>query len=716
MENGIYLLGLIITEGLPLDCDLFYKIWDNYNEANNKAYISPAVWNIDSRNALIESGEYRITKFPNPDGGGIERHELTFTALQPTPENIKLPRIIPPGENGNEVYYNVKITGSPIMVKSSHGFKDSDRVREYLYRYGGSTVGIHNKGEGEEYALRYEGGFGPTMVNVEEYVPNTKDRPYQLPVGDEITFYVDTLSEDDTFSYGNRDADHGDWVDGDSIREIVSDTTTPLANGMYRHQVTLKGKAAGYVQVWNTGTDETIEIRIWEPGGGKYGQTMNHADMEIADGGTYTISSTHVGEDGKTYVEVKVYKADVTFVNDAYIYDDEGRELQHYTSEFDPNYPLYTAKIKRDEVTGKPIPDDKGNVIFLDENGDPLPYDEHGDQIVEHEERYQVNGEWRTRYVSHKVLDKDHPVGDYEQFGVPGGTQYEMTSAWISNLSDKANKKTFDGTAADRAEFDVNLHLTPQKKITYIVNDDGTLTMQEDKFNPDHLWDGTGDDLVTYDPEHLVFKMDHQDVLDAINKCPLNNGLDFTARAEFTVLQLPVQKKLLNGSLADKSFRFNVIDLNDTPLLSSFEEAGQQIADTAMSDEEGKAVMSSMRFVQPGNYYFKLEEEIPEIEKRDGYEYDDTVIYIRVKVQKDEETGFLVAVPEYLKDDGSGNPENFEVDTERTEAEFTNYKGYELPHTGGTGTLPFMAGGMLLISAAFVLPLIRRRKEDETDS
>lgn len=47
---------------------------------------------------------------------------------------------------------------------------------------------------------------------------------------------------------------------------------------------------------------------------------------------------------------------------------------------------------------------------------------------------------------------------------------------------------------------------------------------------------------------------------------------------------------------------------------------------------------------------------------------------------------------------------------------FVNCISYRLPDTGGTGTLPYLAGGITLISAAFLLPLIRRRKEDECDS
>ena len=50
---------------------------------------------------------------------------------------------------------------------------------------------------------------------------------------------------------------------------------------------------------------------------------------------------------------------------------------------------------------------------------------------------------------------------------------------------------------------------------------------------------------------------------------------------------------------------------------------------------------------------------------------------------------------------------------EKTLAEFVNKPCYELPNTGGTGTIPYAAGGILLISASgFLLYIhIKRRKE-----
>ena len=84
-------------------------------------------------------------------------------------------------------------------------------------------------------------------------------------------------------------------------------------------------------------------------------------------------------------------------------------------------------------------------------------------------------------------------------------------------------------------------------------------------------------------------------------------------------------------------------------------------------------------------------------------------------VQQPLQQGFLIANVDRLIDNGSGQPETMEVATEQKKVKFSNAK-IILPDTGGTGPLPYLAVGTLLISAAFALPLIRRRKEDECDS
>lgn len=792
----------LFAEGIPQDSGRFYEVWDNQNN-----YISPAVWNKSSRDALIEQGLYDIVKFPD----GTERHEITFTAEKATPASGNTLRIHSP--NGDT--YNVEITDSPIMVLTSHGYKDSDRIREWLGEYkDGTTFGLNCPDWWH-------------MTNEEGYVPNSNNRPYQLPVGDSVTFYCDSRSAADTFSYSFTDSD-GNYISTTRMEGSWPPTAevTDLGNGWYRHKVTLTAKEAGYTQVSFTGSNETFWIRNWDRHveGTNEGQAMNHADMEIADGGTYTVSSTYVDEEGVTHVDVKVYRADITYVNKAYILDKNGNSVvtnrtasrtnpsqwtpvECYTSDPDEEVRLYRIQLET-------LPDGS---LARDADGYPIPK--------------LVNGQ--------VVPDYNYPLGDYEQFGIPGGTQYEMTSAWIMNLK-KGYRKVFDSRDADHARFDVNMHLTPQNKYSYTIDENGEMKLQPDPNNPDHVWNGEGDDLATYDPENVIFNLDHQDVLDAMNKCPLNNGLDFTARAEFTVLQLPIQKEMMNGVIKDGEFSYDVIDLNPQKLSTTKENAvlpalyetaadtfladypdvsegakryhqftayeaftengdwgsgvngaglldalkqlyvhgsrpyqdcnsaaavkqvldntaddavkqafyktiekylttpvadagddlhfqstrkgflvirdSAAIAETVSCDADGKASLQNMRFDMPKgeteySYYFAIHEKTP-VETM-GINYDQNLTYIKVTIKNQD--GFLIANVDRLIDNGSGQPETMAVATEQKKVKFSNAK-IILPDTGGTGPLPYLAVGTLLITAAFALPLIRRRKEDECDS
>lgn len=634
------------------------SLWNNWNETGRYSY-------------MTQDGYY--SKWAE---GDKIHHQVKYRADHVTEANTNLILHTPSGEN-----ITIIITDEsdlPIMVNSAHGYKDVNQIREWLGAYDGTT-----------FSLDFPWSFG--MHNEGGYVPNSKERPYIIRVGDTFDFYTDSSSAGDSFTYTFEDGKGG------SVSDVAAITQS---TGSTHHAVTVTGSNPGMIHFKFSGSNNELWVKVLDrTGTSAFSQTLNHADMEIADGGTYTISSTHV-ENGKTIIDVKVYRAAITYVNDAYIYDANGNPVQHYTSKPDSNYPLYVAKLQRN-ADGTVYYDNNYKPVFLDADGNPLARDSSGKQILK-----DNDGNWLT------VPDTNYPLGDYEQFGVPGDTQYEMASAWIANLSSKANKKTYDAMDADHSEFNVNMHLEPQEKYSYVISPDGTLSLQ----SSDTSWDGSDDDLKDHDPTNILFKLDHQDVLDAMNKCPLNNGLDFTAKAEFTVLQLPIEKHLLNGTLKNEQFTFDVIDLNDEPLNSTQIENNVAIAESTSCDAAGKAMLSSMRFGAEGTYYFKLQERIPELAQRDGYSYDETEIYLKVEVTKTADTGFLVAVPTFLKDDGSGKPKNFPVDPARSKAEFTNYKGYELPQTGGTGPLPYLAGGMILISAAFVLPLIRRRKEDECDS
>ena len=595
--------------------------WDN---AHGDHYLIPD-WNYRNQQRVIK------------DKDGVE-HTVYVSRYK-----AAYPGTVPVISGSDTRYFAVH---EPLMVVTAYGDKQRDRIREYLEdRYTGTGV------------PRMTGTyFGFGLVNKDGYVPNRANRPYYLTYSDStpnetVTFYIDSYSDQESFKFYN---DIGEEITptvsesqeriGDKYRYTVEFTADKAIvdkisykektiNAETGEEVTIPKKRA--IRAVFSENNEEFWIRIW----GDNDQNDNHADMEIADGGTYTVSSSRYEPDGTCYIDVLYYNANVTWVNDAYVYLYNGSS-RHFTSE------------------------------------PPEPTEQYPD-----------------------------PIGDYEKFGEEHGTQYEYTSAWIAFFeSAYKSEKHYDSIQAESALFDVNMTLNPQKKLTYKVTN-GVLTLVE----ADENWDA--------DPEtreHLIFELNHQDVIDARNKCPLNNGLDFTVKAEFTALEMPVEKEFHDGEIEDQQFSFDVIDLNPTPLTSTREINNQRIADSASCDAEGHAMLTNMRFFEEGDYYFELRERIPEDKKT--IVYDEQSYFIRVDVKKDSENDCLIAVPVFLKDNGSGNPASFEVDTDRKSVSFQNYQGYELPATGGTGPLPYLAGGILIISAASVLLLIRRRKEDEADS
>lgn len=619
----------------PAEFTETFATWSNWDNAQGKHYLTP---DGGTQNSYWNWNHSEYTR------------EVNLTANCVTPSDSQLSVRTPWGTN-----ISVVVTDkdeAPVMINSSHGYKESDRIREWLGAYDGTTYGID-----------FPWGFG--MVNKDGYVPNSKERPYIIMVGETMDFYCDTDSAADQFQF-TFEGMNGSREESIAAADITQSVAP--AGGKQRCSVQLTGTAPGMIHAYLPATGEDLWIKVMDRvGTSPFSQTLNHADMEIADDGTYTVSETRT-ENGRTYVDVKVYRASVDYVYDAYIYNQQGDAIQHYTSE-PGDIPLYRIKLKEDPATGKLVPD-------LDEDGNTQP-------------------------------DYDFPIGDYEQFGVPGEKQYEMSSAWIANLSEKAYTKTYDAMDSETAEFDVNLYLKPQKKYTYEADPNGNLTLLSSDLN----W--TANDETR---EHIIFALDHQDVIDARNKCPLNNGLDFTVRAEFTALEFPIEKTLLNGTISEGAFAFDVIDLNDEPLATTHEENNQRIADSVPCDANGKAVVRNMRFFKEGTYYFALHEHAPELNGQNGISYDGTTYYFKVLVTKDAANDYLTAVPVFLKDNGSGDPTQFEADTDFERVSFTNYGGYQLPETGGAGTVPYLACGILMISAAFIVPLMRRRREEDSDS
>lgn len=128
---------------------------------------------------------------------------------------------------------------------------------------------------------------------------------------------------------------------------------------------------------------------------------------------------------------------------------------------------------------------------------------------------------------------------DYYRHGNPGDTQYELTSNYIKcedpNANPNAmkikngdyvylrNDKNFSLYNTDTALFDIQLLLVPKTETVTKYNASGNIISS------------SSDDISSRDNiflDSVNFEMDHQSVIDALNKCPTHTGLDFTIKAD----------------------------------------------------------------------------------------------------------------------------------------------------------------------------------------
>ena len=110
---------------------------------------------------------------------------------------------------------------------------------------------------------------------------------------------------------------------------------------------------------------------------------------------------------------------------------------------------------------------------------------------------------------------------------------------------------------------------------------------------------------------------------------------------------------------------------------------------TALSGPDGKVKFES---IPSGHTYVLTETKVPDDYTTTGDIYQVVVAYDKVKVE-------VLASDKKTKKEWDGK--------------IVNNIYYELPNTGGTGTIPYTVGGILLISASgFLLYIhIKRRKE-----
>ena len=318
-----------------------------------------------------------------------------------------------------------------------------------------------------------------------------------------------------------------------------------------------------------------------------YYEILDHADIEIADGGVYTSVSFELGDDTGMIKTVTEYQSYVSGVNSCRIYDENGNPTPFFETQSDQNWQITNAT---------PLPD---------------------------------NG-----------FDSDDYWSD-PRFG-PGDSQYELTSKYHDDYI--TNNKHFRYKDTDHVVFDVSLQIAPTKIEKYKYNSTtGEWEIMAEEtvvYTPDYpnrkytktvngvvtVTDGELDDIVER-IDSQVFELDKRYVIDAYNKCPNHSGLDFTVHANTATVQFGATKELTNGVLRGGDFTFELVDRNTDKVV------------TEVNNAEGKVLFERLQFNHPGIYRFYIREKD---DHQAGIRYDNSVYDVTVEVTEIPNTGGML--------------------------------------------------------------------------
>ena|GEM_PF-1210826 len=429
---------------------------------------------------------------------------------------------------------------------------------------------------------------------------------------------------------------------GDTIELFADDASAVFSNNTITYERTAPQGTDVYTKTGDADYNAIEEISQNAAGtGGSRRVTVKYEAkaaglVEVAFGDKRTVYIRVIDNDS----EGKYTHADIEI--------SDGGKYSHTTVEYQGGKKVATVKVYDSYITAV-------NRCIL--------YDKNGDVIVPTLENGSPTGDGN---------DVSFVPDDYYQNGQPGQPQYELTSQYkIVNGKHKESVKRYKGSDVDTALFDVKLTLKPSYQFT-ITTEGGVETASE----PVPL---TGDDEII---DNSLFYMNHQDVVDASNKCPNHTGLDFTIRSSMALTQVKAVKSLKGGSLNGNDFEFEIVDGSGTTVA------------TALNASNGEIIFDNLHFDKAGTFNYVLKEVIPE--QVDNIEYDPRKYTLNITV-RDIGNGVMSAELDVQ--------ENKNYEFENTVREYT------LPNTGGGGVVPYVSTGVGLMTAALLLLVWKKRKE-----
>ncbi len=360
--------------------------------------------------------------------------------------------------NRENEYKNILIPGDydesqSISVTGSDGNTYYKKVRKYTANKAGDVVIKYqfSQNDVKEFYVRV---LEEKLIDYDFLsiygAHNNQNNPIEIETGDTIRLKIPrSRVNQDAWFYFPTDNNTSRWM-----------TLESSADGNYKY-ATLKafdntGDNVQSVAIYCDGEYKTIYIKVRDAN-----VNLTHADIEIAEGGTYKATKKVSAPDGSYIETITEYEAYVANVNRCDILDSNGSTIQTF---------------------------------FTD---------------------------------------------DYYRHGNPGDTQYELTSNYIKcedpNANPNAmkikngdyvylrNDKNFSLYNTDTALFDIQLLLVPKTETVTKYNASGNIisSSSDDISSRDNIFLGS-----------VNFEMDHQSVIDALNKCPTHTGLDFTIKAD----------------------------------------------------------------------------------------------------------------------------------------------------------------------------------------
>lgn len=585
---------------------------------------------------------------------------------------------IPQGINPDSIWkkFNISVRPTFINVYTEVAERDMDKVNEYV-----------NGANRLQSELRKVQGDAQTSA----YFPNTQNTPYMLLDGQSVKIKglgTSNINSATVKNLGGYDS-HGTYHD-----EQTCDSSPDGEYVVY----TVHGDVGLFCAEYHTGYQidgkdviEKFYFRIYDKTANT--QTYDHADIEIADNGIYTMTR-------------EVFERDD---NGDYVLDINGNPIKY---KLVTKYEAFVSDINKSEMYDK-----NEEIILLNLPGgggttDHIPAEDYwkdptkkpGDQQFELTSKYKRN------------VTKDPVTG-------------EITGDYSIDIPSITDNLTFDMYAVHDVKFYVDLLLRPK-------------TMQKCDMDGNPLEPAVD---ITDHPEqtihNVVFDMDYQSVQDAYNKCPDHSGLDFTVRdnlnevistaLNYADLDLEAKKAYENGALNSGDFQFelwyvprDIDDFNpDDPrtyeIVNGNKKAIARLIDTVSNGEydvnNGTApiIFKDIPFFEPVvsygdgennfvyEYHYQIKESIPD-DKEPNITYDERTIDVYVTLTKDKVTD------EFMQDI------IYKRDGEVVDPTFTNKytpdtKYYTLPSTGGPGVNMYIisGAGLMLIAAA----MYRRKRK-----